>query len=325
MVKFHFGLGGDDDNTPNDENQTTPATDDGANPVGENNAGTTPPATDQPPVTEAPVVEEKTETSEPVIEKVAEPIEKKGNENPFAIPTVEETKETVPTPTLGNGTKPTEPVIPAATESPVLPTENPFASNGNATPVEEKKTEVPKPIIPETTVSDDAFSPAPAGTLQKPIAPIQETKKVGGTAPGLEPLTPPVADKEPVKPVDNGGDDKKEENTFAPTSTPTFGGGGSTSASGADPAQTLKKVKDEIEGYVKEHKDKIKDYQGQIDELNEKIKQEKSSLRKKHDEFADLLREMNELTRDFGNGDGNGGNGNGGQNKPHYRKPAPRK
>ncbi|MCF7918038.1 hypothetical protein K9L27_03515 [Candidatus Gracilibacteria bacterium] len=339
MVKFHFGLGGDDDASNNEDKKTqevltendasTGGSDDGQTPAvgggASSNTGSTAGNDDDA----SSVTIEEGQSSEPVIEKIQEPShenvvppqEKESPTSPFPPSFETKNKENFST---GNGSLTAQAVvIPAAT--PITPTKNPFQEGAQTSKGIKDHTPpaVPNPVFPQEYFEpslekseikiekNDVFSPVAEGTI------IPKTNSSSGipsqiTPPGLDPITPPLVEKEknPVIPIV-----KKEEISIPVISKEkTNPMSGSGNRSSHDPAQTLKQVKFEIESYVKIHKDKIKQYQDQIGDLNEKIKQEKIALRQKHDEFADLLKEMNELTKDF---DGNGGGNNSAPQKPY--------
>ena len=341
MVKFNFGLGGDDQDSAQGDGTAVPTPagqDDGATPVvteppavepvvEDNGTPTEAPMTETPanpfadtaPVTEVPVeTEAPIVTDAPVVETETPATEAPAETpNPFSLGNDDAV--------VAEETKSVETEAPVIEEVP-LPTPEPKQFESLERKVEQPtKDEPTEPIITSVvlpTTNDEAPEDAKIETPKDEVKPIVFEKEEDKTP--VEPpqsLAPSFSEK--VEKESSPEEEKtivlEKEDTTPATSTQDD----SASKSSKDnPLATLKLVKQEITDYVASHKENIKKYQGDIRDLEKKIQEEKTELSKKRSEFSGLLKDMESLTQDFGSGNGNGGNKpNGNQN----RRPAPRK
>ena len=303
MVKFNFGLGGDDQDSAQGDGTAVPT------PSGQDDGAT--PVITEPPVVE-PVIEEDngTPTEAPMTETPA---------NPFADTTPQTEAPATEAPQTEAPVVETK--APVITEAPVVETEapaetpNPF-SLGSDEPVvveEVKPVETEAPVVEEVAPLTTP-TPSPFKVPDQPKQSFEKPKKESDE-PLITTAVIPTTNDEPKE--DTKIETPKEEKV------PAIKIDDSASKSSKDnPLATLKLVKQEITDYVASHKENIKKYQGDIRDLEKKIQEEKTELSKKRSEFSGLLKDMESLTQDFGSGNGNGGNKpNGTQNrKPDFRK-----
>jgi hypothetical protein len=331
MVKFNFGLGGDDQDSAQGDGTAVPT------PAGQDDGAT--PVVTEPPAVEPVIVDNETPTEAPLKETSA---------NPFA--------DTAPVTEV-----PVETEAPVITDAPVVEDEapatedpaetpNPFSlGNDDAVMVaeEDKAEEIEAPVVadiplptPEPKQFESLERKVEQPTKDEPTEPVITSVVLPTTNEEAPEDTKIETPKDEVKPIVFGKEEDKtpveppqslapsfsekvekesspeeekpivleKEDTTPATSTQDE----SASKSSKDnPLATLKLVKQEITDYVASHKENIKKYQNDIRDLEKKIQAEKTELSKKRSEFSGLLKDMESLTQDFGSGNGNSGN------KPH--------
>ncbi len=230
--------------------------------------------------------------------------------NPFAVPTVTPKEDSKPEEKKEEPKKENTP-------APVVPAASPF-SLPTVTPKEDfkpeekkeepKKENTPAPVVP-------AASPFSLPTVTpkedfKPEEKKEEVKKEDTPAP-VVPATspfsvPPVTPKEDSKPEEKKEEPKKEEKKeieikpkkpSTPEVTPSSSN--STNATN-DPMQSVGQVKNDIVAFVESHKGNVKRLQTEIAGLETKIQEEKNLLKSKGDAYVTMLKELQDLTQNFG-------------------------
>jgi len=278
MVKFHFGLGNDDkatDPAQTGDNKTstddTVVKQDDSNTPVQNEASTS--VVEETPLPNTEEIKSEDTPTEHVAD--LEPVEQvKGVVELTEAPATEDINPS-----------PAEPIAIEPTPDSNL---NPFANSSfSGDQPTEPTTEViakeATPVIPEPFVTESPVVASEPVEQVKPVIELSPAEPTPETA--IEETTPEEISPAPIT---FGGSNKNDTAT----------------TSSGDPLVTLKQVKGEIEGYVKTHKDNIKNLQDQIRDLEQKIQDEKKELRNKQTEFSSMIKDMENLTKDF-NGNGN--------------------
>lgn len=228
----------------------------------------------------------------------------------------------------------TEPKTETKKEPPLVAPGNPFTKTTpsiSEEKVEEKKTEsnsnpFATPAVTETeskteeTKTTETSPAAPINPFATPVTPeIKEENPTETSQPTAVPILPTnvVSDKESkteekvvkqsMKPFpfsDKPKEDTKKEVTPEFTketvakATP-FDTGDSVTATN-DPMKAVGQVKNDIVAFVEFHKKNIRKFQGDISELEKKIQEEKKLLQDKGNSYTKMLKELQDLTQNFG-------------------------
>jgi len=301
MVKFNFGLGGDDD-AKKDDGQS-PQTDD-------TTAQTTDPVVEEVEKKDEEIMPSKDiEIEKPEInvksdeeaENAVEATEDEATENNEVV----ETKENE-TPEVGEDT-PTEDVIVPTVETEEAETktetEEPTASDPFAQ-TESTDTESPFAVdTKETGLIEDPFSVEDTKEeKENPFGGLASKEEEATTKPEKTEATP-VIEEAPVATKNPFGENSNDEVAEETVSENPFGGGfgGNDAASGTtnDPLQTLGKLKEEIKNFVEAKKTRIAELNKEISDRKNEIKDEEKALADKQKEFATMLADIQTLTGEF--------------------------
>jgi len=304
MVNFNFGLGADDSATPADPagTQNTSTTDDSAAPVV---------AEPAPSVEKAkPLAELMTEegSSTEKIDVLA-PVEIKkevvAKEPEIDIPSTETPVNKVPeistpdkTPEVKDEKTEEKPAVAAPANPFSVPTVTPEAKEEKNE--EPKKENTPAPVAP----SANPFSVPTVTPEVKKEEKKEEPQKENTPAPvvpAASPFSVPAVTPE-VKNEEKKEEIKKEiEIKPNKPSTPEVAPSSSNSTNATnDPMQAVGQVKSDIVAFVDFHKKNIKQFQTEISGLETKIQEEKKLLKNKGDAYATMLKELQDLTQNFG-------------------------
>ena len=310
MVNFNFGLGSDDSATPADPAgmQNTSNTDDAAV-----TADPVPSVAKAKPLTELMTDEgsstEKIDVPAPVEVKKEVVVAKEPEIDILAEETPKNEIKEIPTPEVKEAKLAEKPAVTAPANPFAVPTVTPKEDSKPEEKKEEpKKENTPAPVVP-------AASPFSLPTVTpkedfKPEEKKEEVKKEDTPAP-VVPATspfsvPPVTPKEDSKPEEKKEEPKKEEKKeieikpkkpSTPEVTPSSSN--STNATN-DPMQSVGQVKNDIVAFVESHKGNVKRLQTEIAGLETKIQEEKNLLKSKGDAYVTMLKELQDLTQNFG-------------------------
>lgn len=196
------------------------------------------------------------------------------------------------------------PATEAPAESAPVVAGNPFASNDDktadaaATPAAAETAPVVESVKEEAVaVNENPFADMSFGE-EKPEAKTAEEKSEPAVAFGFDTETkaeekaePEVKVDEPVKEdvVEKAEEKKPEPKTKA----------SSTKGDGSSPLSSLENIKAEIASFVATHNQNVEDYKAEIKALEAKINGEKNLLKKRKQEFKNMLGEIEALTEDF--------------------------
>jgi hypothetical protein len=253
-------------------------------------------AKEEPIATPEPIIEEiannttpKTEAPTVPSNSVEEEPQKEAPVNPFAAPNKEsKTAETTTMNPLVEEKADTDSA--PKVEAPV----NPFATP--TAPI--VKEEEPKETPIEKEVSAPPANPF-AGAKMNPGALINE-KPESEEKPLEQSMKPFPFSNKPKKETKEEIPAESEKNTV--TAAPSFSGNNNEASTTAanDPMKAVGQVKNDIVTFVEFHKKNIQKFQRDITDLEKKIQEEKKLLKDKGDAYSKVLKELQDLTQNFG-------------------------
>lgn len=172
--------------------------------------------------------------------------------------------------------------------------ENPFATDE----VKAEETVV-TPEVKETTVeaSENPFGDMSFGE-EKADTEVKEVEEAPAVAFNFEkeetPAVMPEADIKEIVEVENVEAVVEKSKPEPKAKTPK--------GDGSSPLSSLQNIKAEIAGFVATHNQNVEDYKSEIKALEAKINGEKNLLKKRKQEFRNMLGEIEALTEDFNPG-----------------------
>ncbi len=304
MVKFNFGLGGSNDDKKDDGQ--TPQTDDG---------------TTNPVVSDPPVLIDENDSNPVLIDENDSNPEIKIDETKSEI-TVEKTPvDNENTATSTTEENPTETISksPTANESieTVAPTEDNLKKNVSEDTTENNQTDLLEPTTPFSVDTDEKSDPFALANSQSDANPVIENneKPFGDLAnndesqSSVEEHLAKNKDDNEIKPEDNpfSVDTEKtpletpvDNDNISETSLEDTFGANTSNSSATDPAQTLSKLKEELQNFLDTKNERITELNKEISERKKEIKDEEKAIADKQKELSTILGDIQGLTESFG-------------------------
>jgi hypothetical protein len=242
--------------------------------------------------------------------------------NPFATSNTEvshnedsvaKTTETVAVPEVSSSENNTD------TTSVKMPSSNSFATPSvNTDEIKETKNDTPV-VAPENNVDSTPIKAPinPFATLKQPTIEIKKEINEERVLPSTNPFSIPT-----ISPKKEGNDNssvKVSTDIFVPqknivietskeeshpateeNNTSSSMQDDTANSSTTDPMQAVKQVKSDIVAFVDFHKKNIQNFQQDISKLEKKIQEEKRLLREKGNAYTNVLKELQDLTQNFG-------------------------